>query len=260
MTDWGIDSGHITTRVRDDVAVVTLHRPDKLNALTTEMRRELAAIVRHFGDGSRADGIVVTGSGRAFSAGEDLRQAAELLPGGFVEEVEVFHDMTRAVLETRVPVVAAVNGIAVGGAFEWTLCFDARIGSPAAEFFLPENGIGLPVSNAAGLLLPRLTGGGRALRLVLDTARLGAEEAVAAGLLDEIVPADGLVDAAVGLVRRWSRPGSATAVHLALLRPSLEDVERAFAAETRAAGQVDESGLARSGVNAFLSRRAARST
>lgn len=239
----------IDVSVRDEVAVVTLQRPDKLNALTSDMRRQLAAIVRDHGKDGR--GIVVTGTGRAFSAGEDLHEAAGK---SLLDEVALFHDLTRAVLETQVPVVAAINGIAVGGAAEWTLCFDARIGTPAAEYFLPENGIGLSISNASSILLPRLVGG-RALRLVLDTARLSAQEARTAGLLDDIVAQDDLLDTAVGLARRWSGPGLATAVHLKLLRPSLEEVERAFVAETEAARQVEDSGIAKAGMTRFISRR-----
>jgi enoyl-CoA hydratase len=171
--------------------------------------------------------------------------------------VESFHDMTRAVLESRVPVVAAVNGLAVGGAAEWTLCFDARIGVPSAEYFFPENHIGLSISNAATYLLPRLTGG-RALRLVLDSARLGAGDALAAGLLDEIVPEEALVETAIARVRRWTLPGTATDVHLSLLRPSRAEVERAFAAETAAARQVEETGIAHAGMARFAESRKVR--
>lgn len=237
----------IDVTVREEVTVVTLQRPAKLNALTSDMRRRLAAEVR----ASTARGIVVTGAGRAFCAGEDLHEARSL---SLVEEVETFHDLTRSVLETRVPVIAAINGLAVGGAAEWTLCFDARIGTPAAEYFLPENGIGLSISNASSLLLPRLVGG-RALRMVLDRARLNAEQAVAAGLIDEIVEPDRLLGAAIDLVHRWTEPGTATSVHLELLRPSLDEVERAFARETAGAKQVEESGIAALGMERFASRK-----
>ncbi|MEU6716171.1 enoyl-CoA hydratase/isomerase family protein [Nonomuraea sp. NPDC046802] len=233
---------------RDEVAVVTLTRPEKLNALTAAMRRRLAAEVRAHGRDTR--GIVVTGTGRAFSAGEDLHEA---VGQSLVAEVESFHDMTRAVLETRVPVVAAINGLAVGGAAEWTLCFDARIGTPAAEYFFPENHIGLSISNASSYLLPRLVGA-RALRLVLDSARMHAEDALAMGLLDEIVAQESLLEAAIARVHRWSAPGTATTVHLDLLRPSREQVERAFAAETEAAKQVEESGIAQAGIARFTTR------
>ncbi len=238
--------------MRQDVAVITLQRPEKLNALTAGMRRELAALLRQFGDGETARGIVLTGAGRAFCAGEDLAAAAELPPGGLASEIELFHDITRAALATQVPVVAAVNGIAVGGACEMILCFDARLGSPAAEFFLPENGLGLTISNAASVLLPRLVGR-RALRMVIEGPRIGAVEALAAGLLDEIVP-EGLTEAAVALVRRWTEPGLATAAHLELLRPPLALLEQAMAAETEAARRVEAAGLPQAGISRFLSR------
>jgi enoyl-CoA hydratase/carnithine racemase len=254
MAAWGAESGHIDVVVRQDVAVVTLERPEKLNALNAAMRRELAAILRYFGGGDSVRGIVLTGTGRAFSAGEDLDEAAELPPGGLVSEIETFRDITRAALQTRVPVVAAINGIAVGGAFEMTLCCDTRIGTPAAEFFLPENSIGLTISNASSVLLPRLAGH-RAVRLVLDSARIGAHEALDAGLLDEIVEETSLIETAVGLVHRWTEPGTATAEHLRLLRPSLAMVEQAFAAETEAARRADEAGLAQTGISRFLTRR-----
>ncbi|MGB3375471.1 MAG: AMP-binding protein, partial [Microbacterium sp.] len=172
--------GCLAVSVVDGVAVVRLDRPEKLNALTVATRRELAATLRYLGTGTRVRGIVLTGTGRAFCAGEDLDEASALPPGGLVDEVLVFNDITRAALQTKVPLVAALNGIAVGGGCELTLCFDTRIGSPNAAFFLPENGIGLSISNAASLLLPRLLGA-RALRAVLSTTRWNAEEALAAG-------------------------------------------------------------------------------
>jgi len=254
MTAWGVESGHIDVAVQRDVAVVTLRRPEKLNALTADMRRELAAILRHFGSGNSVRGIVLTGAGRAFSAGEDLNAAAELPPGGLTSEIELFHDITRAALQTRVPVAAAINGIAVGGACEMTLCFDARIGTPAAEWFLPENSIGLTISNASSVLLPRLTGH-RAMRLVLDSARISAHEALAAGLLDEIVAETRLVETCIQLIHRWTQTGTATTEHLLLLRPPLTVIEQAFAAETKAARRADEAGLAQIGISRFLSRR-----
>jgi enoyl-CoA hydratase len=259
----------IDVAIEQDVAVITINRPDKLNALTGAMRRDLAAALREYGHGeprgrppgggadgggSGVRGIVLTGAGRAFCAGEDLREAAAQPAGGLIEEVELFHDITRAALSTRVPVVAAVNGIAVGGGSEITLCCDARIGSTAAEYYLPENKLGLTISNASSLLLPRLVGS-RAIRLVLESPRLDARECLAAGLLDEVVEPAALIGTAVDLVRRWTRPGMATLAHLRLLRPPMDEVERAFARETEAARHVDETGIAMAGVGRFLDDR-----
>jgi enoyl-CoA hydratase len=242
----------IEVTVTDDVAVVTLNRPDKLNALTGAMRRDLAAALREHGTGP-ARGIVLTGAGRAFCAGEDLDEAAAQPPGGLIEEVELFHDITRAVLESTVPVVAAVNGLAVGGGAEVTLCCDARLGAPSAGFYLPENTLGLTISNASSLLLPRLIGLRAATRMVLESPRLDAAPALEMGLLDEIV--DDPVGSAVALVHRWTGLGTATAAHLRLLRPPLDLIEAAFARETEAARYVDETGIAKAGVDRFHAAR-----
>lgn len=246
--NWKPRSGAIDVAVIDEVAVVTMNRPEKLNALTADMRQDIAAAVRCFGDGSRARGIVLTGAGRAFSAGEDLSAVVEDAGGDIEAAIELFHDITRAVLSTRVPTVAALNGLAVGGAAEMTLCFDARLGSPEAEIFMPENAIGLTISNASSYLLFRLMRAPDALRLVLDSQRIDGRTAIALGLLDEIVDDQSVVDAAISLVRRWDKPGSATMAHLELLRPPLDDVEAAFRRETAAGRAMWRSGAMETGI------------
>ncbi|MBM0126763.1 enoyl-CoA hydratase/isomerase family protein [Pimelobacter simplex] len=239
----------LTADVVRDVAVLTIDRPDKLNALDVGTRLRLAELVRELGTGDTVRGIVITGRGRAFSAGEDLGQAP-------TTEAEVhlafesFHDITRAILQTRVPVIAAVNGLAVGGASEITLCCDARIGTPAAEYFQPENARGLTISNATSLLLRRLVGN-HATRMVLGSPRVGADEALRIGLLDEVVDPDVLVDHAIGTVHDWTPEGGTTALHLALLRPLLAEVEAAFEREDTAAHEAWTSGLLTAGVAGF---------
>jgi enoyl-CoA hydratase len=236
------------------VAVITLNRPAKRNALTRSMRRDLAALLRQFGDGHRARGIVVTGRGDAFSAGLDLREAARA-PLDLPAEMELFHDITRAALAAEVPVVAALNGVAVGGAGEMALSFDARIATPGAALMWPENATGLTVSNAASLFLPRLVGASRATELILGSARVGASAALGLGLLDAVTEPEDLVPAARRLIHRWTPPGSATAAHLRLLRPDADAVERAMARETEAVRRVQAAGVARAGIEAVLARR-----
>ncbi|MFE6286300.1 enoyl-CoA hydratase/isomerase family protein [Streptomyces sp. NPDC057877] len=232
---------HLDVTLDDDVAVLTLDRPARRNALTRDMRRALAARLRHYGDGRRVRGIVVTGRGDAFSAGLDLREAGRGpvdLPG----EMELFNDITRAALAAGVPVVAALNGVAVGGAGEMALSFDARVAAPGAALAWPENALGLTVSNAASLFLPRLAGPSRARHLVLGSARVDARAALGLGLVDEIVAPDDLVPAAVRLVHRWTPPGSAAAPHLRLLRPCPDAVERVMAREAEAVRRLEVSG------------------
>jgi enoyl-CoA hydratase/carnithine racemase len=255
MTQRSPATGRITVEHHRDVAVITLDRPEKLNALTVDMRRELAAAIRALGDGTNARGIVLTGAGRAFTAGEDLSRTVDEAQKGIDSVVELFHDITRALLTTKVPTIAAINGLAVGGGSEITLCCDVRIGSPQAVFFLPENGIGLTISNASSYLLPRLLKGGKATRLVLDARRIEAPEALELGLLDEIVEPEALVPAAVDLVLRWTGEAATTAAHLELLRPDMETVEAAFRRETAAAQRVWESGATARGIEQFWASR-----
>ncbi len=244
---------HIDVAIVRDVAVLTLDRPDKLNALTVAMRLRLATLVRELGTGESVRGIVLTGRGRAFSAGEDLKQAPTT-EAEVHEAFESFHDVTRAILQTRVPVVAAVNGIAVGGASEITLCCDARIGTPATEYFQPENARGLTISNATSLLLRRLVGN-HAMRMVLGSPRIPAAEALRIGLLDEVVEPDQLLERAVDTVHAWTPEGNTTALHLALLRPLAAEVEAAFEREDHAAHEAWASGLLTAGVAGFWNTR-----
>lgn len=241
--------------VRRDVAVVTLSRPEKLNALTVATRRRLASVIRELGTGQEVRGIVLTGEGRAFSAGEDLAAA----PTSY-DEVKTafgtFHDITRAILETRIPVVAAVNGLAVGGASEITLCCDTRIGTPSAEYYQPENRRGLTISNATSVLLPRLVRG-HAIRMVLGAHRMDAGEALRIGLLDEIVEPGQLVDRAIETVLDWTPPTNTTAMHLALLRPQPSEIEAAFAREDLAAREAWESGVYSAGIQSFWTEKGA---
>lgn len=232
-----------------DVAVLTLNRPAKLNALTVATRVQLAASIRELGSGGSVRGIIVTGQGRAFSAGEDLNAA----PTSYTEMREAFatfHDITRAIVQTVVPVVAAVNGLAVGGAAELTLCCDTRIGTPTTEFYQPENHRGLIISNASSLLLGRLIGH-RAIPLILGARWIDAHEALRIGLLDEIVASETLIDQSIELVRRWTPDPRTTALHLQLLRPRLDDIESAFVQEDLAARTAWESGAVTDGVRRF---------
>ncbi|MFF4693868.1 AMP-binding protein [Streptomyces sp. NPDC001307] len=246
--------GFLDVDVMRGVAVLTLRRPEKLNAMDVATRLRLATVIREFGTGDSVRGIVLTGEGRAFSAGEDL-QSAPSTDAELREAFESFHDITRAILQTQVPVVAAVNGLAVGGASEITLCCDARIGTPATEYYQPENSRGITISNASSVLLRRLVGS-HAMRMVLGSPRVGADEALRIGLLDEIVEPDALIGRAVDTVIEWTPKGNTTALHLALLRPRAEEIEAAFAREDLAARKAWDSGVLSAGIKGFWSARA----
>jgi enoyl-CoA hydratase len=252
---WKGDSGLVDVRLDGDIAVLRLNRPDKLNALTIDMLLDVGEGLRSFGDRSKAAAIVITGEGRAFSAGDDLKMTEDLDDSGFGDLIRSFQALTLAVLGSEVPVIAALNGLVVGGAAEWVLACDARVGCSATYFLFPENGVGLTISNASTYLLPRLLGG-RALPIVLSGERIQSEEAHRLGLIDylEDQPADA-VRKAVELARAWSRPGLTTALHIKMLRPPIAEIQAAIERENEFAAEVWKRDLARTGIGRFYSGR-----
>lgn len=246
-------SGPVRVEMVDRVAVVTLSRPEVLNALNLDSLHALtAALDEHGADGG---GIVITGEGRAFSSGDDLKASEGMSRETFVEVIDGFQEITRAILRTKVPVAAALNGIAVGGAAEISFACDLRVGCPATEFLLPENGLGLTISNGSTVTLPALVGR-RAIGVVLSGERIGAERAQALGLIDVMVdgPAD-VVPEAVRRVSALSAEGMATALHLRMLRPDRNAIDRALQAERDAALESWDAGLPQQGIERFVRSR-----
>jgi enoyl-CoA hydratase len=248
---WEGTSGWVDADVDAGVGILRLNKPDKLNALSIPMLDDFLIGLGRLGADQDVRGIVVTGAGRAFSAGDDLPATESLKEKDFVELLAGFQALTKAILSLDIPVVAAVNGIAVGGAAELTLACDARVGHPGSDYLFPENDVGLTISNAATYLLPRLLGS-RALPLVLDARRISGTEAHALGLIDHLVESqDDVVPKAVAVVRRWVERGLATPYHLRLLRPPLDEVKAAMARENAVGAEAWASGSALEGIKRF---------
>ena len=233
---------------RDDVAVIRLNRPRVLNALTVPMLHEVSSMLR-----GAQGAVVLTGTGRAFSSGDDLDATEGLDRGGFEELIDAFQDVTVAISETEAPVIAALNGIAVGGAAEIACACDLRVGGPTSDFLFPENGLGLTISNGSTLTLPALVGH-RALGLVLLGERIGASRAAELGLIDVMVDGD-VLNRAVEIARDLGSDGTATRFHIQMLRPPPDEVRRALQRERDAALAAFEAGAPQAGVQAFLRDR-----
>ena len=177
---------------KDHVMTVTLNRPDRLNALHPPANAELGEVFDEFAADDDLWVAVITGSGRGFSAGNDLRYQAEggervPMPRGFGGLTSRF-DLTK-------PVIAAVNGVAMGGGFEIALACDLIIASDKAMFALPEPKVGL-AALAGGLnRLPRQIGSKRALGMILTGRHVTAEEGKALGFVNDVVPHESLLEA-----------------------------------------------------------------
>jgi len=185
------------TEQRGHILIVTINRPDRLNALHPAANKELGEVFDAFAANSDQWVAIITGEGRAFSAGNDLRYQAEggermALPRGFGGLTSRF-DLTK-------PVIAAVNGVAMGGGFEIALACDLIIASEKAVFALPEPKVGL-AALAGGLnRLPRQIGVKRALGMILTGRHVPAAEGEKLGFVNEVVPHEQLMESAL----RWA--------------------------------------------------------
>jgi enoyl-CoA hydratase len=243
----------VLSECRDGVTTITLNRPQRLNALIEPMLIDLTTAIATADAEPGARGIVITGAGTAFSAGQDLEAAAGFRPDDVDRVLECFNDVTRAILGTRIPVAAAVNGIAVGGGAEITLCCDVRLAAEHSEFFLPETENGMPIGNGTSYLLPRLVGS-HAIWLVIGSRRIDAREALRIGLFDRVVPGEELLEAAAELMYEWGAPTRSTAQHLRMMRPPLDQVEAAMAREVEGARETLGASVMASGIRAYLDR------
>jgi len=180
----------------DGVAVLTLNRPERLNAWNQRMREEMGDAVRELveDDGLRA--IIVTGSGRAFAAGEDvsgMEDLTEVGPRGFRRRVRMIHNVFDEIEQMEVPVIAAINGVAAGGGLELALSCDFRFAAESARMGLPENNVGLIPGSGGISRLVKLVGPAKAKRLVMTGEIVPAATALAYGLVDEVLPDDQLM-------------------------------------------------------------------
>ncbi|MEA2498865.1 MAG: hypothetical protein QOH26_1270 [Actinomycetota bacterium] len=250
-------SEEVLVTAANGVGEVRINRPKKLNALTEAMLRSVSAGIRELESRDDVGAIILTGEGRAFSAGDDLKESLALDTVSFSTLIDSFQDVTRAIVSCPLPVIAAVNGIAVGGAAEITIACDVRIGGPATEYFFPENGIGLTISNGSTVLIPALIGR-RALGLVLLGRRIDIGQAERLGLVDAVAETtEGVIEEARELAADLSADWASTSLHLALLRPSMEVIEEALETERLAAVKAWDSGVVQKGLTRFWEQRSA---
>ncbi|MBO0731091.1 MAG: enoyl-CoA hydratase/isomerase family protein [Acidimicrobiaceae bacterium] len=184
--------------VRDPVALVTLDRPEKLNALTYPMLSSIRAAVEAAAADRRVVGIVLTGAGRGFCAGLDASALRNVTQEGSSSrpKTDEVPGMFTWLLSIPKPVIAAVNGVAAGGGFVLALMSDIRIASSAASFTTIFSKRGLIAEHGTTWVLPRLVGAGPALDLLWSSRRVDAAEALRLGLVQQVVEPDDLLEAA----------------------------------------------------------------
>jgi enoyl-CoA hydratase len=201
---------------RDTIAYVTVNRPAVLNALDTPTWRDLRTAFENARNDIAVRGVILTGAGnKAFIAGADITELAQAT-GVEAERSSRFGQSVLDLIENLgKPVIAAVNGFALGGGCETAMACTIRIAVDTAKFGQPEVALGLVPGGGGTQRLPRLVGKGRALQLILSGEMIGAQEAYRIGLVNEVVPATDLISRAEAILRKIAN-NAPIAVRLAL--------------------------------------------
>ena len=187
---------NIVVETRESVGVITLDRPDALNALSTPLMQELSQAVDTFEDDPGVRVIVITGSEKAFAAGADINEMQSKSYMDVYKEDFVTRDWER-VSRCRKPTIAAVAGFALGGGCELAMMCDILIAADNAKFGQPEIKLGILPGSGGTQRLPRAVGKAKAMDLVLTGRMMDVDEAERAGLVSRIVPAKGLMEEAL---------------------------------------------------------------
>ena len=195
-------TAHLTSELADGILTVTLDRPDKLNAFTSQMGQELGAALDRADEDDAVRVVIVTGAGRGFCAGADISNGGSVGAGSGLERKGLPPGgIGQRLFESKKPLIAAINGAAVGVGVTMTLPMDIRIASDTAKFGFIFTRRGLVPEAGSSWFLPRIVGLPKALEWVLAGRTVTAAEALAAGLVNEVVAPGTLMDRARAVAR-----------------------------------------------------------
>ncbi|WP_414641998.1 enoyl-CoA hydratase/isomerase family protein [Actinocrinis sp.] len=243
------------------VATVTFNRPDAMNALDVPTKEALLAALRSASADESVRAVVLTGTGRAFCVGQDLREHIQKLNSGDPPLSTVrdhYNPITLAIAEMPKPTIAALNGVAAGAGAAFAFACDLRIAADTASFTLAFSQVGLSADSGASWTLPRLVGTAKAIELLFNPQKIGVREASSLGLVNEVVPADRLAEHVAALAERLA---AGPTVSYAALKASVnfgashslaETLEFEDAMQTKCGATADH----REAVDAFLAKRA----
>ena len=249
---------HLVSMIDGAVATLTINRPKVLNALDAATLGELGEAMRALQAEASVRVVILTGAGeRAFVAGADINELATLAPDAAKAHAELGQRVFDLVERLGKPVIAAVNGFALGGGCELAMACTVRLAADSARFGQPEVKLGLTPGFAGTQRLPRLVGKGRAMELILGGGVIDAAEAFRIGLVNRVVPAASLMDEARALAQAWAANAPIA------MRYSMEAISHGLETSFAEGSFVEASlfGLAfatedmREGTRAFLEKR-----
>jgi enoyl-CoA hydratase len=242
---------------QEHVAWVTLNRPNVLNALTPEMVRSLRLACEDARDDENIRVVILTGAGRAFCAGADIRVMDNAGLEGFRNFIALLANVWSFIRTLPKPTIAAINGVVVGGGFELTLVCDFRIAARSARIGSAEVNINQPMTNGSTYLLPRLIGEGRAKELGMTGDLIDADQAERIGLVNSVVEPGELASKAEELAKKLISRGpiAVSLVKKCFARNRDVDIDTAIMVENEAATDCFVSADQKEGLQAFLQKR-----
>lgn len=239
------------------IGVVRINHPEALNALDTLVLRELGQAFDAFAADAGIDVVVLTGEGRAFVAGADIAEMSAMTAAEGKAFGRLGADVFRKIELLPQPVIAAVNGFALGGGCELAMACDIRIASAKAKFGQPEVGLGITPGFSGTQRLPRLVGLGKAKELIYTAAVIPAEEALRIGLVNKVVAPEALMDEALALAATIASKARLAVRYAkeAINRGIETDIETGIAVEASLFGLCFATADQKEGMAAFLQKR-----
>ena len=238
------------------IAIVTINRTEVLNALSSSVLEELGGVV----DELAADGcirvVILTGAGRSFVAGADIAEMSGLTPDEGRDWGRLGASVFRKLESMEKPVIAAVNGFALGGGCELAMACDIRIASDKAKFGQPETGLGITPGFSGTQRMARIIGPAKAKELIFTAEVIKAEEALRIGLVNKVVPAESLMEEAVTMAKTIASkaPIAVKYAKEAINRGLEADMDTAIALETELFGLCFATSDQKKGMQAFLNK------
>lgn len=248
----------ILYEVKDRIAYITVNRPEVFNALRMSTKYELENAIDCIAADPGVMGVIITGNGKGFIAGNDI---SEIRIDAKAEETIAMSEHAHGLFDKfdnlPKPIIAAVNGFAMGGGTELAIACDLRVASKKAVFALPEVGLGVAPCYGGTQRLPRLIGAGHAKDMLFTGRKVKADEALAMGLVDRVVEPEELMDAATELMRSILKNAPiAVSVCKRLVNQGLEmSLAAGLDMESKLNGMLAETADAKEGVKAFFEKR-----
>jgi enoyl-CoA hydratase/carnithine racemase len=255
--------GTVTLEIRNRIGLLTLNQPEILNAMNAGMAAEFRDAIHGLQKTSEAKALVLTGAGRAFSAGGDLNLMKSMLgqdPAVYKGNIYGFYKSFLSIMELKIPTIAAVNGPAMGAGACVALACDIRFAASDSRIGFTFARIGLHPGMGAEFFLPRIVGRAKTCELLMTGDIIGADEALKIGLVNHVVPPEELMDRAMGLAERLA---AMPALTIRMLKESIDaaiasDLEATLNREAAYQGMCHLTDDMREGVQAMMEKRPPR--